>query len=249
MTDIPTAPLNEIHWSEPLEEVVRSQAERCAALAWAHEAAQRWCGMWNTRLMFPSIILATFTGAGAVGADSLLPFENSGTLIGVLSLFVGTLQTVQNYFAFAKRSEGHRISALQYGKLHAQLETQLSLPRMERRRAQDMLEWLQIETERLTEIVPLIPVNIKNEFQKKFGAMVDYSLPANLSGLERVRVTSIETLEKIKEKKPEIRISVLDDPKAIHPHAAKKLANAGRFKRDKAMDVKSAFEPQSNVEI
>ncbi len=182
-----------IHWSDSLERVVKEEAERCAALAWAHERSQRWCANWNTRLMFPSVILATFTGAGAVGADSMFPFEGNTTLIGILTLCVGTLQTIQNYFAFAKRSGEHRIASLAYGKMHTHLSMQLSLPRSERKPAADVIEKIQGEMERLSEIVPLIPSAVKEQFTKKFKDLENYAIPSVLNGLESVRVADVET--------------------------------------------------------
>jgi hypothetical protein len=179
----------EIHWSDPLEDITKQEAERCLALAWAHGESQRWCMRWDTTLMFPSIILATFSGAGSIGADKLLPFNGAATLVGIISLVVGTLQTIQNYFAFSKNAEGHRIAALQYGKLHSQLQTQLALPRRERKRAEEIIDWLQQERDRLSEIVPLIPAPIKKMFHDKFGTIENFAMPANLNGLTPVFVT------------------------------------------------------------
>lgn len=51
--------------------------------------------------MFARIILSTFSGAGAVGSDQLLPFAGATTLVGIISLLVGILQTVQNFGEFA----------------------------------------------------------------------------------------------------------------------------------------------------
>jgi hypothetical protein len=139
--------------------------------------------------MFPSIILATFSGAGSIGADKLLPFDGATTLVGIISLVVGTLQTIQNYFAFAKNAEGHRIAALQYGKLHSQLQTQLALPRRERKQAEEIVDWLQQERDRLCEIVPMIPAPVKKLFHEKFGSIENFAMPANLNGLTPVFVT------------------------------------------------------------
>lgn len=181
--------MTEIQWSDPLENITKEEAERCLALAWAHGEAQRWCMKWDTNLMFPSIILATFSGAGSIGADKLLPFEGATTLVGIISLVVGTLQTIQNYFAFAKNAEGHRIAALQYSKLHSQLQTQLSLPRKERKKAEEIIDWLQQERDRLSEIVPLIPLPVKKLFHEKFGEIENFAIPSNLNGLTPVFVT------------------------------------------------------------
>lgn len=150
---------------------------------------------WNTRLVFPSIILATFSGAGAVGSEQLLPFSGATTLVGVVSLFVGVLQTIQNYFDFAKNAEAHRIAALQYNKMQSQLSMQLSLPRSERKPAEEIIEWISNERDRLAEIVPILPQIIKDQFKKEFANLESFALPSNLNGLKCVTVVD-EVAEK-----------------------------------------------------
>lgn len=156
--------------------------------------------------MFPSIILSSLVGVGSVGSAQILPFEGSSTLVGILSLTVGILQTIQNYFAFAKRSESHRIASLQYNKLHSFLSLQLSLPRKERKPASEIIEIVRAETEKLSDVAPLFPFQVKVEFQKRFGKMEDYSIPFILNGLERVSVTTVEVLETPKTNAPIIKL-------------------------------------------
>jgi hypothetical protein len=183
----------EIHWKEPLETLVKKEAERCLALRWAHDEAQRWCATWNTRLQLISFILSTLTGAGAVGSDSILPFSGSSTLVGCVSLIVSTLTTVSNFLAFAKRSEAHRFASLSYGKLHANLSLQLSLPRSERQKANEIIDSIRVETERLNEIVPQIPLQIKELFHKKFQD-TPTAIPTILNGLETVEIISFDEI-------------------------------------------------------
>lgn len=185
----------DIHWTEPLELIVRKSAEHALALSWVHEASQRWCASWNTLLMFPSIILSSLVGVGSVGSAQILPFEGASTVVGIVSITVGILQTIQNYFAFAKRSESHRISSLQYNKLHAFLSLQLSLPRKERKKAAEIIETVKSENEKLSDVAPLIPMSIKVMFQKRFGDIQDFSIPFILNGLEKVSITSQESVD------------------------------------------------------
>ena len=200
----------EPHWTEPLEKIVRKSAEHSLALSWAHEASQRWTASWNTRLMFPSIILSSLVGVGSVGSTTLLPFDSASTLVGILSITVGILQTIQNYFAFAKRSESHRIASLQYNKLHAQLSLQLALPRNERKSATDVIGFIQQETEKLSDVAPIIPETVKVLFKEKFHGLEDYSIPPLLNGLDKVEVTSLNTLtaDSPQPQRPTVRIVV-----------------------------------------
>jgi len=185
----------EPHWTEPLELIVRKSAEHALALSWAHEASQRWCASWNTRLMFPSIILSSLIGVGSVGSSQILPFDGASTAVGIASITVGILQTIQNYFAFAKRSESHRITSLQYSKLHAFLSLQLSLPRKERKKASEVIDTVRDLQDKLSDVAPLIPMAVKAVFHKRFGALEDYSIPFILNGLERVNITTQDSID------------------------------------------------------
>jgi hypothetical protein len=184
-------------WSDPLETVVKELGEQSQALAWVHDAAQRWCSNWSTRLIFPCIILSTLSGAGSVGASSLLPFNGSATLVGIVSLLVGMLQTVQTYFKFPERSEAHRIAALQYGKIRSHLNMQLSLSRSERKSAEELVVWLTTENERLAEIVPQLPKAIIELFKKTFNN-TETSVPSILNGLDPMKVNKLEQQKPIK---------------------------------------------------
>ena len=198
--------MSEPHWTEPLEKIVRKCAEHSLALSWAHEASQRWCASWNTYLFFPSVILSGLVGVGSVGSTTMLPFQGATTLIGLVSFATATLQTIQNYFAFAKRAESHRISCLQYSKLHAYLALQLSLPRCERKAASEVIDFLQMETEKLSDVAPLIPLPVKREFHAKFGELDDYSIPYLLNGIERVQITTHTQLPETPTTRPNVRV-------------------------------------------
>lgn len=199
-----------IHWIEPLEKLCKKEAERYGALRWVHDEAQRWCQTWNTRIQLICFVFSVFSGAGAVGADQILPFEGSTTVVGVISLLVSTIQTISNFLAFAKRSESHKFASLSYGKLHSLLELQLSLPRNERKPANELLEMIQEETARLNEIVPQIPINIKLKFQKRFHTLEDYAIPSILNGLERISVIepTVRAEESPRPARPVVRVEV-----------------------------------------
>ena len=197
-------------WHEPLEEVVKKSAEQALALSWAHEAAQRFCMNWNSYLMFPSIIFSALVGVGSVGSSELLPFTGSNQLVGLISLVVSILQTIQNYYGFARRSEAHRVTSLSYAKLHSYLSLQLSLPRNERKPAGDVIDYVRIETEKLQDVAPLMPQHVKEMFHSKFGTMTDFSMPPLLNGLEPVNVTQsdMSLTPQIERQRPVVRVEV-----------------------------------------
>lgn len=183
----------DIHWKSSLEDLVKREAEKASASHWAHDQSARWTAQWNTRLTFICIILSTVSGAGAVDSQQILPFDGSTTLVGVISLVVSTIQTISNFLAFAKRAEAHRIASLSYGKIHSTLSLQLSLPRNERQPAEQIIDYIKVETERLAEISPQYPQVIKDIFHKRFHDL-NTAIPSMLNGIEPVKIINEETI-------------------------------------------------------
>jgi hypothetical protein len=139
--------------------------------------------------MLPVIVLSTLSGTASVGSSALFGENNySSIAIGMVSIAVGILNTVNSYFAFAKKSEAHRIAYLHYSKLFTWVSVELSLPRAERMNAEDMLKHLRAEMERLAETTPTPPQHILTDFTKRFKDYTDVSKPAETNGLAKIRV-------------------------------------------------------------
>jgi AraC-like DNA-binding protein len=112
------------------------------------------------------------------------------------------MNTVGTYFAFSKRAEAHRISAIQYSKLYRFLQIELSLPQQERMTPADLLKVSRDNYERLQEISPLIPYNILEHFKEKFK-QYKVSKPSEANGLEEIIIYR-EDVEEIEEEEEEI---------------------------------------------
>ena len=123
-------------------------------------------------------------------------FENSTLaplIIGGVSLLVGVLNTVSSYFNWAKRSENHRLSALNYAKIYRFILIELSLPRNERIVAKDMLKFVRSELDRLQENSPQIPDTVIKQFRNTFGKTTpEVSKPEITNGLDPIYVYNEE---------------------------------------------------------
>lgn len=179
----------EIHWNQQLEEILSQEGERALCFAWLHNKSQARVSKYDTNIALPVIVLSTIAGTGSIASQSL--FGNSqaaGIVIGLISLSVGVMNTVSNYFGFAKRSEAHKISAMTYAKIHKFIVIELSLPRKERMKAKDMLKIIREQLERLAETSPQIPDPIIAMFNEKFHDQKDVSKPEITNGLDPIRV-------------------------------------------------------------
>ena len=184
----------DIHWSVQLETLIAREAEKCRGLAWIHQRAETHQNYRNNMIQIPVIILSTIAGTASVGSTTLFG-SNTGyasIAIGGVSIIVGIMNTMGNYFMYAKRSEAHRIAYIQYSKLFSQIAIELALPRDERMPPPQLLKLLRDSMERLSETTPSPPKEIIYDFNHTFKDIDDIAMPSETNGLEKVVVYSEE---------------------------------------------------------
>jgi hypothetical protein len=178
-----------ISWTNRLEEYFASTGEKASCLAWVHKRAE---AVYSTRKTY--IDLPVIIGSGVIaflnaGSSSLFDDPKiSSVALGVGSLFLGILNSFGTYFGWAKRAEGHRISAIHYAKLYRFITVELSLPRLERMSPHDLLKYVKDQYDRLAEISPLVPDIVIHEFQRRFRNEKQISKPEETNGLHKIDI-------------------------------------------------------------
>ena len=204
---------HEIKWNSQLEKVLSKEAERCMCYSVLHRESESRYSSLNNYIALPCIVLSTVAGASSVGSSSLFgDAQIASVVIGGGSIFVGILNTFGSYFNWARRSESHKSSSVQYGKLHRFLMIELSLPRSSRMNARDLLKTMRDQIDRLFETSPAIPEPIIKLFKVKYGETTDISRPEIANGLDPVivyDVTEDETATPEIIPKPEIKIEFI----------------------------------------
>jgi len=187
-----------IEWSSQLEDILAQEGERCRGLAWLHIRAESLTSKYNTFVQVPVIVLSTLAGTASVGSATLFGSGPiSSIAIGLVSISVGILNTLGSFFAFAKRTESHRIAHLNYSKLSSKISIELSLPRDERMLAEPFLENIRETMERMAETTPMCPEDIIKDFNEKFKDCDGVALPVETNGLHKISIfrgrTHVET--------------------------------------------------------
>jgi len=178
-----------ITWNPALEKYFADTGEKAHCLSWLHKRSEAVYSYRKTWIDLPVIVISGVTGFLSAGSTSL--FDNpqmSSVALGVASLFVSILNTTGSYFGWAKRAEGHRISAIHYSKLYRFLSIEMALPRDERMTPVDLLKLTRDTYDRLQEISPMIPADVISEFRKKFKNEKEISKPEEANGLEHIVV-------------------------------------------------------------
>lgn len=184
-----------ITWSELLEEYFASVGEKAHCLSWLHDRSEALYSHRKSYIDLPVIVLSGITGFCSVGSSAM--FEGNmrlaSILLGVSSLCVSILNTVSSYYQWSKKAEGHRISALHYGKLYRFISVEMGLPRSERIRTSDLLKFVKDQYDRLAETSPQIPPEVIAEFRVRFSdpKYAEISKPEVSNGLEEVKIFGI----------------------------------------------------------
>lgn len=179
--------IGEVSWNSNLEAYFVSSGERANGLAILHKDAEALYSYRRTFIELPVIVGSALIGFLNAGSTSM--FEDpktSSVALGVGSLVVSLLQTVNTYFNWSKRAEGHRLASIQYAKLYRFLSIEMSLPREERMSPTELLKQVKDTYDRLQEVSPLLPPDVLSSFKKKTEKYTDISKPAEINGLDKI---------------------------------------------------------------
>jgi hypothetical protein len=189
MGDSTNGDAKSIHWTEMLEEYFASTGEKAHCLSWCHKQSEAMYSNRKTWIDLPVIVISGVTGFLSAGSTTMFSDPaTSSVALGVASLFVSVLNTAGSYYGWAKRAEGHRISAIHYARLYRFISVELSLPRDERLEPAQFLKYVKDQYDRLQEISPMLPPEVIDKFQKRFGNEKEISKPEEANGLEKITV-------------------------------------------------------------
>lgn len=179
-----------IHWTVTLEEYFARTGEKANCLSWVHKRSEQIFNRQKTYIDLPVAIGSAITGFISVGSTTMFAGQQqiSSIAIGAASLGVSILNTIGSYFGWAKRAEGHRISAIHYAKLYRYISVEMSLPRDERMAPGALLKYVKDQYDRLAEISPLVPDSVISEFKSKFEKYTDVSKPEEANGLNKIDI-------------------------------------------------------------
>lgn len=181
--------LEGVSWTDRLEEYFASSAEKAHCLTVLHKQSEALYSGRKTFIELPVIVGSAVIGFLNAGSTTMFDDPRIASIaLGVGSLVVSVLQTINTYFSWSKRAEGHRIASIQYSRLFRFLSIEMSLPRGERLPPSDLLKQTKDTYDRLQEISPLLPAGILREFKSKYAKETDISKPEEANGLEKVVV-------------------------------------------------------------
>ena len=174
-----------INYNRDLEQLLAQSAEECESLGILHLASYEKYNLLSNYINIPVIILSS--GIGFItGID--VNYDNMNIILGIGSVFVGIIKSIDSYFQLGKRAEAHRLCALQYTQINKKIQIELSLCREQRQTAKDMLSIIKTDIKNLQDISPIIDKEIIEQYNLKYGKYSNVKKPNFVNGLSEVKI-------------------------------------------------------------
>jgi len=203
---------NNLSYDTDIEILLKANAEECESLSLLHRSSYEKYNKLSNIINVPVIVLSSAIGF-ATGIE--IGYEKINIVLGVASIFVGIIKSIDSYFALPKRAEGHRICSLQYAQINKRIAVELSLKREQRQNPKDMLGLIKTDMKNLADIAPLIDYDIIETFKNKYKDSEGHfaTTTANIcNGLTPVVINRTEVVEK----SPENRVVSNNPPTEIN---------------------------------
>ena len=178
-----------IDYNKDLELLLKDNAEECESLGILHRASYEKYNRLSNYINIPVIILSSAIGF-ATGID--IGYANMNIILGVGSIFVGIIKSIDTYFQLGKRSESHRLCSLQYQQIHKKIQIELALQRDQRQTAKDMLSVIKTDIKNLQDISPLVDQDIIDNYNEKYGKYTTVKKPNFVNGLTEVSINDTD---------------------------------------------------------
>lgn len=169
-------------WNDALEKVIAKEGEQSEALYILHTRASEWARKRNDMFQIPAMILALTTGFLSAISDVVPPVA-----VGAMSLIVGILGALNNYYKYGQRTENHRMVGQMFFKIYKNIEIELSLPIAERVDPDKLLPDLREKMSRIGELALPIPESVVRQFKEQFKD-TKTSKPLIANGLDAVNI-------------------------------------------------------------
>jgi hypothetical protein len=176
-----------ITYNTNLEKLLKENSEECESLSILHRMSYEKYNRRSNYINIPVIILSSAIGF-ITGID--LQYDKMNIILGVGSVFVGIIKSVDTYFQLAKRAESHRICSLQFSQISKKMQVELTLHRNQRMSAENMMNIIKTDIKNMQDIAPLIDKDIINIYNAKYRKYKRVKKPNFVNGLTDVVVNT-----------------------------------------------------------
>jgi hypothetical protein len=190
--------MDNIEYNDSIETILKENGEECESLSILHRMSYEKYNYKSNLLNIPVIVLSSAIGF-ITGIE--VAYDNMNIILGIGSVSVGIIKSIDSYFQLSSRASTHRLGSLQFSQINKKIAIELSLPREQRISAKDLLNIIKTDIKNLNDIMALIDDDIIQKYNNKYKEQ-NVKKPNIVNGLSEIRIMN----------------SIL--PKSLEPHAS-----------------------------
>lgn len=182
-------------WNTSHEKLLASTGDRANGMRWMHNESHIYYEKLNFWLTVPNVAITALAGSASIGVTTVFPSNIqlvASLIIGIMTISSSVLTTINQYMKSSQLAESHRIACIAYGKLHRIISSELALRRDQRMTAQEFLDIVSEEQNRLEESSPTIQPHIVDKFNAKIKDKADLERPEIAGDLDHIVVNTAE---------------------------------------------------------
>lgn len=174
----------DIEYNHSVEILLKENGEECESFGILHRISYEKYNYKSNLLNIPVIVLSSAIGF-ITGID--IAYDKMNIILGIGSVFVGIIKSIDSYFQLASRASNHRLGALQFSQINKKIAIELALPREQRINAKDLLNIIKTDIKNLNDIMPLIDEDIIMKYNDKYKEQ-NVKKPNIVNGLSEIHI-------------------------------------------------------------
>lgn len=176
--------MDNIEYNDSIETILKENGEECESLSILHRMSYEKYNYKSNLLNIPVIVLSSAIGF-ITGIE--VAYDKMNIILGIGSVFVGIIKSIDSYFQLSSRASSHRLGSLQFSQINKKIAIELSLPREQRISAKDLLNIIKTDIKNLNDIMPLIDDDIIQKYNNKYKEQ-NVKKPNIVNGLSEIRI-------------------------------------------------------------
>jgi len=146
--------------SQPLEELLHDWYNRVRESQFGHYGAAKYYGGLHYYLGIPVVVLSGIVGTSVFASIGRTTDRILTIIIGMVSVLVAVLGSLQTFLRFSERAEKHRIAAARYGAVRREIEQLRGLNFDANENIREFVDKLRARMDGLAEESPDIPLRV-----------------------------------------------------------------------------------------
>lgn len=178
-----------LQWSQSMDTMLAGWCDEAKAFEWMNTESYSRYSLRATAMTITTNSVIALSGIGNLIVGSLEPgTANPSLIFGCISIGISIISMLQDKFDWITMANNFKQSSVQWSTITRKLEEQLAVPPSARKDCGTFLKYIKQDIAHVSETNYMIPKDIREMCNKKFGGIPNFDVPDICGGIEHTAV-------------------------------------------------------------